>query len=97
MFPKIVVHQWYTQIIHFDRVFHCKPSIFGYPYFWKHPYKVLATIFRSLSKITEFTAIKTNGGLKKWQEEVEKSNQPNRDGKKYGCLSKWSDGDEFGC
>ena len=26
------------QIIHFDRVFHCKPSILGYPYFWKHPY-----------------------------------------------------------
>ena len=26
------------QIIHFDRVFHCKPSILGYPYFWKHPW-----------------------------------------------------------
>ena len=26
------------QIIHFNRVFHCKPSIFGYHYFWKHPY-----------------------------------------------------------
>ena len=25
------------QIIHFDRVFHYKPSILGYPYFWKHP------------------------------------------------------------
>ena len=24
------------QIIHFNRVFHHKPSIFGYPYFWKH-------------------------------------------------------------
>ena len=23
---------------HFDRVFHYKPSISGYPYFWKHPY-----------------------------------------------------------
>ena len=22
------------QIIHFDRVFHYKPSILGYPYFW---------------------------------------------------------------
>ena len=33
MFPKIVVppnHQ-------FNRVFHYKPSILGYPYFWKHP------------------------------------------------------------
>ena len=26
------------QIIHFKRVFHYKPSILGYPYFWKHPY-----------------------------------------------------------
>ena len=25
------------QIIHFNGVFHCKPSILGYPYFWKHP------------------------------------------------------------
>ena len=24
------------QIIHFNRVFHCEPSILGYPYFWKH-------------------------------------------------------------
>ena len=24
------------QIIHFNRVFHYKPSILGYPYFWKH-------------------------------------------------------------
>ena len=26
------------QIIHFDWVFHYKPSILGCPYFWKHPY-----------------------------------------------------------
>ena len=26
------------QIIHFNKVFHYKPSILGYPYFWKHPY-----------------------------------------------------------
>ena len=25
------------QIIHFNRVFRYKPSILGYPYFWKHP------------------------------------------------------------
>ena len=25
------------QIIHFNRVFHYKPSILRYPYFWKHP------------------------------------------------------------
>ena len=28
---------WYPQIIHFNDVFHYKPSILGYPYFWKHP------------------------------------------------------------
>ena len=28
----------FPQIIHFNRVFHYKPSILGYPYFWKHPY-----------------------------------------------------------
>ena len=30
----------YPQIIHFNRVFHCKLSILGVfpPYFWKHPY-----------------------------------------------------------
>ena len=26
---------------HFNRVFHCKPSILGYHYFWKHPWKAL--------------------------------------------------------
>ena len=26
------------QIIHFNRVFHYKPSILGYPYFWNHPF-----------------------------------------------------------
>ena len=29
-----------SQIIHFNRVFHYKPSILGYPYFWKHPYEI---------------------------------------------------------
>ena len=29
---------WYPQVIHFNRVFHYKPSILGYHYFWKHPY-----------------------------------------------------------
>ena len=27
----------YPQIIHFNKVFHYKPSILGYHYFWKHP------------------------------------------------------------
>ena len=30
-------HVGYPQIIHFNRVFHYKPSILGYPYVWKHP------------------------------------------------------------
>ena len=30
------------QIIHFNRVFHYKPSILGYPYFWKHPYTLIS-------------------------------------------------------
>ena len=25
------------KIIHFNKAFHYKPSILGYPYFWKHP------------------------------------------------------------
>ena len=28
----------FSQIIHFNRIFHYKPSILGYPYFWKHPH-----------------------------------------------------------
>ena len=35
MFLKTAV----PQIIHFYR--DCKPSILGYPYYWKHPYIVL--------------------------------------------------------
>ena len=33
MFPKI---GGFPQIIDFNRGFHCKPSILGYDYFWKH-------------------------------------------------------------
>ena len=32
---------WYPQIIHFNRVFHYKPSSLGYPYFWKHPSSIM--------------------------------------------------------
>ena len=35
---------WYPQIIHFNRVFHHKPSILGYHHFRKHPYKSLILI-----------------------------------------------------
>ncbi len=37
---------WYPQIIHFNRVFHYKPSVLGYPYFWKHPYVHLFTVLQ---------------------------------------------------
>ena len=32
------------QIIHFNRVFHCKPSILGYPYFWKHLHQLRSSL-----------------------------------------------------
>ena len=35
MFPKIMVR---PKSSIFNKVFHYKPSILGYPYFWKHPY-----------------------------------------------------------
>ncbi len=36
VFPKI---RGTLQIINFYRGFHYKPSISGYPYFWKHPFE----------------------------------------------------------
>ena len=33
------------QIIHFNRVFHYKTSILGYPYCWKHPYGLVFFVF----------------------------------------------------
>ena len=45
MFPRIVVPPNHP----FNRVFHYKPSILGYPYFWKHPYTgILLSISPSL-------------------------------------------------
>ena len=32
------------QIIHFNRVFHCKSSILGNHYFWKHPYSQIGNL-----------------------------------------------------
>ena len=40
-FPKM---GWYPQIIHFNRVFHYKPSILGYPDFWKHPFVMTVSL-----------------------------------------------------
>ena len=39
---------------HFSKVFHYKPSILGYPYFWKHPYS--DSTFKN----------KKSGGTKLW-------------------------------
>ena len=33
------------QIIHFNRVFHYKPSNLGYPCFWQHPYQPVGPQF----------------------------------------------------
>ena len=38
MFPKIVVPPNHPILIGFSMVFHYKPSILGYHFFWKHPY-----------------------------------------------------------
>ena len=40
----------YPQIINFNRVFHYKPSILGYPYFWKHPIIVETPTFKDLNE-----------------------------------------------
>ena len=37
----------YPQIIHFNRGFHYKPSILGYPYFWKHQISLLYVLLCS--------------------------------------------------
>ena len=37
--PKIMGKP--TNFIHFNRVFYYKPSVLGYPYFWKHPSGIL--------------------------------------------------------
>ncbi len=50
VFPKIMVPPNHPI---FNRVFHYKPSILGYPYFWKHPYGELKKL-RSLSSWSWF-------------------------------------------
>ena len=58
VFPKIGV--LYPQIIHFNRVFHYKPSILGYHYFWKQPFYVyfpdiLITFQNVISQVSIFS------------------------------------------
>ena len=67
---------WYPKIIHFNRVFHYKPSILGYPYFWKHPYSrskialpfnlttILTSMFRKWFVAATFWALETAGQRK---------------------------------
>ena len=44
----------------YNRVFHCKPSVLGYPYFWKHPYNTHITnlghfdMLRGISLLSTF-------------------------------------------
>ena len=45
---------WYPQIINFNRVFHYKPSILGYPYFWKHPYVHTYGVSRKPSRVFQW-------------------------------------------
>ena len=52
VFPKIVVYT--PKSSHFNRVFHYKPSILGYPYFWKHPYLKLNSQFPQKSSYKDF-------------------------------------------
>ena len=75
---------WYPQIIHFNRVFDYKPSILGYPYFWKpsfDPYpqfvKIQVTTKLSLFQVVVVglplvpEAQKTGGGnLPKWMVKI---------------------------
>ena len=61
VFPKIMGN---PQIIHFNRVFHYKPSILGYPYFRKHPYRYPFLISRCLfRKILVVQVTGTSGAL----------------------------------
>ena len=55
------------QIIHFNSVFHYRPSTLGYPYFWKHPFVfvcVFTMVFSEWEKIgLQFHQQKTAGFL----------------------------------
>ena len=43
---------------HFNRVFHYKPSILGYPYFWKHPYTIDPMRNKKSGFFVQLTALK---------------------------------------
>ena len=41
---------WCPQMIHFNKVFHYRPSILGYPYFWKHPDVYFQVVISNMKK-----------------------------------------------
>ena len=55
MFPKMVVPPNHPFLIGFSMVFHYKPSILGYHYFWKHPYTVNNQGFFSAQVVSRST------------------------------------------
>ena len=60
MFPKIVGFS--PQIIHFNWVFHYKPSILGYcTYFWKHPYTLVLDLFSTYKLTWQLTNCNLRG------------------------------------
>ena len=54
MFPKI--RGTPKSFILINRVFHCKPSILGYHYFWKHPKRFFGSVCLSHSKKMQLQA-----------------------------------------
>ena len=50
----------YPQTIHFNKVFHYKPSILRWPYFWKHPYGFLKILVFMLGKY-KYKSLGSNG------------------------------------
>ena len=54
---------WYPQIIHFNRVFHYKPSILGYPYFRKHLFgegDIVSTFNNELTSVYGLAPLSNN-------------------------------------
>ena len=77
---------WYHQIIHCNRVFRYKPSILGYPYFWKHPHQqdtwtpwCRKTSVSFVSEVSPLPKIHTKGRLwsyrKNWKKNIWKQQQ----------------------
>ena len=69
------------EIIHFNRMFHYKPSILGYPYFWKHSYAIIDDVLLVLDQlinrlhhyIPSFTGVISQNQCKKFLEETSNS------------------------